>query len=213
VPIAGASASGYVVKILDEATTLTCTVTAANLLGAGPPATSDGVLVAISGTTGCPKPSGKISGAKLGRLSLGMTRTRARKALRRFAAKKSIDDFCLYGGWDIHAGYLSRKLLQSLPKHDRNALRARIVLLLTINPHYGLRGITPGASLGAAKRKLKLGKPIRLAGSDWYVVSGTKAAEILKVRRGIVQEVGIANASLTRGRSARRTFLSSFSSV
>jgi hypothetical protein len=34
---------------------------------------------------------------------------------------------------------------------------------------------------------------------------------ILKVRHDIVQEIGIADKELTQGRSAQRTFLTSFS--
>jgi len=40
---------------------------------------------------------------------------------------------------------------------------------------------------------------------------GGPATAILKVRQGIVQEIGIGEASLTRTRAEQRTFLNSFS--
>ena len=63
--IAGATASRYTVQIGDEAQNLACTVTASNAQGAGVPATSAAVLVALPGTRrAVPSPPGRLRGAR-----------------------------------------------------------------------------------------------------------------------------------------------------
>jgi hypothetical protein len=213
--IAGATGSTYTVRISDEAATLTCTVTASNAAGAGAPATSAGVVVAVNkATLKCPKPTGKLSGAALGKLKLGMTRKTARKRLKRFGVThNAFDNFCLYAGWGVRAGYPSRKLLRSLPHKERRRITG-IVLLLTANPYYALDRTRPGAMLTKqVTRRLHLGKVFKVGLNDWYIAPGRKAAGVLKVRRRVIQEVGIADARLLHGRKARLRFLKSFSST
>jgi hypothetical protein len=212
-PIAGATSAHYTVQILDEAQTLTCTVTASNA-GGSASATSDGVLVAIPGTLGCPKPSGRISGTRLGPLGLGFTRRHARKVLHRHKGHGSgIDEFCLYAGWGIEAGYPGAKLLHELSAKDRRRVRDRIVLLLTVNPFYGFDGVDPGATLAAAQRRLHLGKKIHLGGSDWYFATEKASNLVLKVRNGLVTELGIADKRLSTGRKAQLRLLKGFSAI
>ena len=212
-PIAGATQSKYVVQILDEAQTLSCEVTASNARGAGSATSSTGVLVAIKGTLACPLPSGSLHGSTLGPLSLGLTRTHARQVLRRFAVEgKNIDDFCLYGGWGIRVGYPSAKLLRSLSAKAGARVSGRIVLALTANPYYSLDGVQPGTPLATAARKLAVGRVFKVGGSEWYIASGAAANGILKVRHGVIQEIGIADRSITHGRKAQLTFLTGFRS-
>jgi len=210
-PIAGAQASSYTVQILDEAQLLTCTVTASNAAGAGAPATSPGVLVAVPGTLHCPKPSGRLRTSQLGSLALGMTRRHARHVLHRFAVTRNLfDNFCLYAGWGIRVGYPSPKLLATIPARRRSGVTGKIVLALTANPYYALDGITPGVPVAAARGKLKLGRPFHIGLNYWYIASASKANGVLKVRHGIIQEVGLANRELTHGRDAQKRFLTSF---
>lgn len=213
-PIAGASAARYDVQIADEAQTLTCAVSAANAAGASAPATSAGVLVAVPGTLSCPKPSGRIAGASLGPLRLGFTRKRARATLRRFRiSRNGFDNFCLYGGFGISAGYPAQSLLQTLSRRQRARVRGRIVVALTANPYYALRGARPGMAFAPLSRRLHAGKAFRINGNDWYIVPGKRANGVLKVSGGVIQDVGIAERLLTTGRRAQRLSLTSWNTA
>jgi len=140
-----------------------------------------------------------------------MTRTRARQTLHTFGVThNNFDNFCLYAGFGIRVGYPSAKLLGSLPRSQRGDASGRIVLALTANPYYGLDGVKPGATLTLAARRLHVGKAIRVGRNDWYLVPGTHNDRILKVQKGIVLEVGLADRALLTTAGARRRFLNSF---
>jgi hypothetical protein len=210
-PIPGAVASAYTVQIADETDTLTCTVTASNAAGAGAPATSAGVFVGNPAKLSCPRPSGKISGLSVGPLAIGMTRTKARKTLRRTGtAGYGFDDFCLYAGFGIRAAYGSAKLLRYLKPTQRGQYANRIVIALTANPFYKLAGVAPGARVSAVARKLHLGQPFHKGINYWYFAPGGAARGILKVRDGIIYEVGLVSKPLTQTRHAQRVLLDSF---
>jgi hypothetical protein len=85
------------------------------------------------------------------------------------------------------------------------------VWISTANPYYALRGVTPGATVAAASRRVRLGKPFHIGANSWYLVSNRSATGVLKVRHGIIEEIGIAERQLTRSRRADRAFLRSFS--
>ncbi len=212
--IGRATGPRYTVQIADEAQSLSCVVTASNTHGTGAPATSAGVLVALPGTTRCPKPTGKLSGGSLGPLKLGMSKAKARHKLRRFGVThNAFDNFCLFAGWGIRAGYPSRKLLSSLSRAQRRRV-SPIILLLTANPHYAYRETRPGAKLTKSlSKQLHLGKVLHVGSNSWYISAGKPADGVLKVRNGIVQEVGVAQRQLLSGRGAQRRFLKSFSSA
>jgi hypothetical protein len=84
------------------------------------------------------------------------------------------------------------------------------VIALTANPFYALDGVRPGASLSEAQSKLHLSKVFHIGLNDWYIASRPLANGVLKVRRGIVQEVGLVNRLLTRTRKAQGRLLVSF---
>jgi hypothetical protein len=87
-----------------------------------------------------------------------------------------------------------------------------IILLLTANPYYAYDGVRPGARLtGALEKRLRLGTGFAIGANDWYVAVGAKAGGVLKVRGGIVQEVGVGDRRLLGSRPARLRFLRSFS--
>ena len=81
---------------------------------------------------------------------------------------------------------------------------------MTNNPAYALRGVRQGTPLAAAARQLKLGKAIHCGPNDWYVVPAATSNGVLKVRHGVIWEVGIANKQLTTGRAAQRRLLRNF---
>jgi hypothetical protein len=209
--IPGATAPVYAVQILDEAQTLNCSVTATNPGGATTATASLGLLVAVKGTLTCPEPGGRISGATLGPLSLSMTRTRARHILKRFAITTNhFDNFCLYGGWGVRVAYPSARLLRSMPPSRRRQLTGTIVLALTANPYYNLGGARPGTPMSQVSRRRQLGRPLHVGTNTWYIAPGGAGSRVFKVRHGIIQEIGIANPTLTAGRKAQSEFLRSF---
>ena len=212
--IPGADSAHYRVQVLDESTRVECTVTARNSSGSrAQAATGTGRSVAIPGTLNCPRAAGRLRGRQLGRLALGMTRTRARARLPRFVERHHawVDRFCLYGGAGIQVGYAPPKLLGGLDHRQRDALSGRIVVTMTGNLHYAIRGVRPGSTLTAARRHLKKLSPTRRVGGDlWYVAPDGSTSIVLEVRGGVVQQIGIADRALTRTRSAQMTLLRTF---
>lgn len=160
---------------------------------------------------GCAIATGRLSGTRLGPLALGQTRTAARHALRRFSAhfRRDVDYFCLAGG-GIRAGYPSQALLRSLRPAERRRVQGHVVLLLTSDRVYALSGVRPGSTLRAAARRLRLGRGYTIGRNTWYLVRERAAVGVLKVRHGIIEEVGIATGSLTGGRRENRRFLAGF---
>ena len=52
----------------------------------------------------------------------------------------------------------------------------------------------------AAARKLKLSKAFHIGLNFWYLAPVGRATDVLKVRAGELQEVGLAEKRLTKGR-------------
>ena len=71
------------------------------------------------------------------------------------------------------------------------------------------------ATIEAAKakvaRRLRVGKGFHVGLNWWYLAPNGSSRGVLKVRHGLIEEVGIADRQLTEGRRAARRFLSSFS--
>jgi hypothetical protein len=209
-PIPGATASTYVVAIADETHTLTCAVTASNIASSSSTsAISAGVLVGDTQELNCPRPSGKIAGTRLGPLALGMTQAQAQKILPRFGPLAfGYTNFCLYAGFGIRAAYPSAALLAQLTPAQRRRVKGRIIIALTANPFYALDGVKPGAMVSAAKRRLRLERPFQVGLNTWYLIPGRAATGVLKVRHGLIYEIGIADKRLTSGaRPNQRRFL------
>jgi hypothetical protein len=161
----------------------------------------------------CARDSGRLSGRRLGPLALGMSRARARHLFGHFSTRHRLymDFFCLVPT-GIRAGYASPRLLKSLAPRARTRIKGRVILLLTASPYYALRGLRPGATLRAARRVLRLSRPFHIGLNYWYLASlrgGVRG--VLKVRHGVVEEVGVTYASLTGGRASAFGFLRDFS--
>jgi ABC-2 type transport system ATP-binding protein len=168
--------------------------------------------VAPPPVTACPAATGGLSGRSLGLVTLGMTRTTARRALRSSAThgRKDMDFFCL-SPIGIRAGYANAKLLQGQPRGTRRGLLGRVVLILTANPRYRLGPARPGTRLAAVARRLHVGRRFTVGLNTWYFAPRRGANGILKVRHGVIEEIGLANRQLTTGRARQRRFLRSFS--
>lgn len=210
--IASQTTNAHPVQIADEGSNLTCTVTASAPAGAGAPATSAPVVVAQPGTLHCPKPTGQLRGTTIGPLALALTRSQARHRLTRYVVTHNdFDNFCLYGGWGIRVGYPSSTILLAIARDHLANLAGTVVLALTANPFYALERVRPGTRLSAVAHRLGIGRAFHIGLNYWYLTPGKADRGVLKVRGGIIQEVGIANRQLTNGnRATQRTFLASF---
>ena len=160
----------------------------------------------------CTKPSGRLAGVRLGPVTLGMTRARARSRFPRVSTRgrRYMDFFCpAHNG--IRVGYATPALLHGLSSAQRTQLRGRVVLVLTSNHHYALRGVRPGTRLAKVARRLKVGRGFQIGLNRWYLAPNGSSRGVIKVRHGVIDEIGIANARLTRSRPAALRFLESFS--
>ncbi len=178
----------------------------------GPPGSggSGGATGATHGGTGCPRAAGALRGTRLGPLRLGMTRARARVSVGRWSTRgrRHMDFFCLRPV-GIRAAYAYQRMLRRLPRAQRHRLSGRVVLLLTANRHYALRGVRPGARLARVARRLHVGRAERIGSNRWYTFADGGVTGVLKVRHGKVAEIGIANRRLTARRTAAMRFLRS----
>lgn len=209
-PLAGATGRTYSVQKLDEGTTLSCTVTAANLGGASS-ATSRAVKVPIPFVRRCPGATGRLSGATLGLVKLGMTHQRARYLYRFHSDRgKHYEDFFCLTPIGVRVGYASPKLLKALSKHERNQLKGRVVWASTSNPHYAIDGVRPGETIAEASLRLATEPPLHIGLNDWYLARKATSTAVLKVRRGVVEEIGIADNALTATRQSQAVLMHSF---
>jgi hypothetical protein len=161
---------------------------------------------------GCPLATGRLSGTRLGAARLGMSRARIRRAFVSSATRgrRDMDFFCLTP-IGIRVGYPSPALLRTLSRSLRNRVRGRVVLALTANRHYALRGVRPGARLIAVAHRLGVGRGFRVGLNRWYLAPNGSSRLVLKVRGGVIQEIGIADKRLTQGSRAASRFMKSFS--
>jgi hypothetical protein len=160
---------------------------------------------------GCPAPTGKLSGRTLGPIALGETRARVRRGLRRNDDRRAryTDVFC-FTPIGIRVGFPPPAAARRLARATRAATAGRAVLILTANRYYSLQGVHPGATLASAKHVLRLGMSIQTGVNTWYLSPMAGVTGVLKVRRGLVEEIGIANQHFTAPRSLAVRFLSSF---
>lgn len=173
---------------------------------------SAGGLAPISGSPlGCPLATGGLSGGTLGPVTLGMTAWPARAAFTQSSARghRYTEFFCLSPN-GIRVGFPSPGLLRTLAPGRRASERDRVVIALTANPFYALGSVRPGARLAGAVRTLHLGQPFHVGQSFWYLIGGGQARGVLKVRGGIVQEVGVAQRRLTAPTAQDRKFFRSW---
>jgi hypothetical protein len=153
------------------------------------------VSVPFAPTLGCPVATGRLSGRSLGPVQLGMTRPRVRAAFAHSSTRgrRDMEFFCL-SPIGVRVGFA----------------QGRTVLLLTANRHYALRGVRPGARLAAVSRRLHAGRPFHIGLNYWYLVPDGSVTGVLKVRHGMIEEIGIATRSFTRSRRASMRFLRGF---
>ena len=137
---------------------------------------------------------------KIGPLALGMTIAHAKAILKPIGKLSSgYVNLCLYAGFGIRVAAPSAAELARLRPALKHRLKGKIVIALTVNSFYSIKGVKPGTTFATAKRKLHLGKPFRAGANTWYLAPGAAANTVLRVRSGIVVELGIANKTLASG--------------
>jgi hypothetical protein len=125
---------------------------------------------------------GQLSGSSLGPVALGMTRGRVNSV------------GCL--------------------KHDRIQVkyqRSKVVLALTANRHYALKGARAGTKLARVKGKLRPGRGVKIGRNTWYLVPAGRSRGVLEVRHGVIEKIGIASKPPTASRGAARKLLAGVS--
>ena len=163
---------------------------------------------APTSSSGCPADTGRLAGRSLGPVTLGMTRARARRAFTRSArrGRPNMDFFCLTPN-GIRVAYPSRAVLRPLPARAQRRLRGRVVLALTAAPTYALRGVRAGTRFSTVSARLGAGRGVRIGRNTWYLISAGPSRGVLKVSRGVIAEIGIADRSLTSTRASARRLL------
>jgi beta-glucosidase len=138
---------------------------------------------------------GPVVGRSLGPVRLGMTRAQARRRFARFElrGRRFMDFFCT-GQNGIRTAYPSPRILASLSPALRRRLAGRVVLILTSSRLYSLRGVPPGVPLAPVARRLRAGRPFRVGLNSWYMLADGPVRGVLKVRHGVIEEIGIADA-------------------
>jgi hypothetical protein len=159
----------------------------------------------------CARPSGRLGGTTIGPVRLGMTRAGVRLRFASFSTRgyRYMDFFCP-ARRGIRVGYPSPRLLGRLSARERSRLRGRAVLILTANFKYRLRGVRPGVRLASVARKLSVGEGFHVGLNWWYLTPNGPSRGVLKVRHGVIEEIGIADLRLTDTRGAARRFFTSF---
>ena len=170
---------------------------------------ADWALRAIA--RGCPGATGKLSGSTLGLVTLGITRARARRAYTHSSDRGTrFEDFFCLTPIGVRVGYASTVLLKTLSRAQRKRLSGRVVWASTSNAFYAVDGVRPGATLTAAHKHLQLTGPFHVGLNFWYLAPNGSSTAVLKVRHGIVEEIGIGDKQITQGHKAQLTFLKSF---
>ena len=161
---------------------------------------------------GCPRATGRLNGTTLGLVRLGMSRAQARHEYRRSSDRgKHYQDFFCLASTGVRVGYASPVLLRTLPRAVRKRLSGRVIWASTSNRFYAIRGVAPRATIAAAREHLKLTPPFHIGLNFWYLAPNGSSTAVLKVRHGIVEEIGIGDKQITQSRQADLIFLKSFS--
>jgi hypothetical protein len=195
---------GESTELVPEPVPVTTTVS----LGAGGSTLS---LPVLGVPAGCPSATGRVDGTRLGLARLGMTRAQARRAFVQSSDRgKHYEDFFCLTPIGVRVGYASPELMKTLPRHERRKYAGRVVWISTSNPYYALHKVRAGDTLAAARKHLKLPSGFHIGLNYWYLAPNGPSTAILKVRHGIVEEIGIGDKSLTETRKGRLAFLTSF---
>src|SRR6185437_9568756 len=119
------------------------------------------------------------------------------------------DFFCLTP-IGVRAGYASPSLRKGLSRSEEAKVKGTVVWASVSNPYYSLDGIRAGESIATASRVLGAEPPFHIGLNYWYLARKATYTAVLKVRGGVVEELGIADNALTTSRALQRTLMHSF---
>lgn len=92
----------------------------------------------------------------------------------------------------------------------KSALRGRVGWPSASSPFYAFAGIRAGGSISTASRVLGTAPPFNIGLNYWYLARIARYTAVLKVRNGVVEELGIANSAVTKTRAAQSVLMRSF---
>ncbi len=129
----------------------------------------------------CIAPGGTVRGRHVGRVRLGKSRKRVRKALGKPGqSAHGVDRWCVVGAAALRVAYTSR--------------HHRVALIVSTSRGHAIHGISHGSSTVAAKRALRLRSHLNVNGKKVLEVApGPHRRVLLGVRHGRVRWVGIAS--------------------
>ena len=162
----------------------------------------------------CAMPTRRVGGKRVDRARLGGLRRTNRRVYppRSLNLKTSqLDRFCLGGGGYARVGYPTAAIREDLSRRERRLIRGRAVLALTSSASHRLEGIRRGSRVATVRRRLRGESRYRVNGNDWYLTATTGSRIVVRVRRGRVVELGLADLRLTAGKKRIARFLRSFS--
>jgi hypothetical protein len=152
-----------------------------------------------------------MTGTSIGQITLGMARSRARYPYRHHSNRgKQYEDFFCLTPIGVRVGYASPILLKGLSRSEQAKVRGRVVWASVSNPYYSLDGIRAGESIATASRVLGTEPPFHIGLTYWYLARKATYTAVLKVRGGVVEELGIADNALTKTRKAQNVLMHSF---
>ena len=155
---------------------------------------------------------GALEGTALGPVRLGLARAEVRRQFARFELRgRHFMDFFCTGDNGIRVGYPSPQLLRTFSRARQRGLRGRGILILTSSHQYALRGVPPGAKLAKVARRLRVSRPYRVGLNTWYLLPDGPVLGVLKVRHGVIEEIGITEKHFGASRHEATVFFRSFS--
>ncbi len=155
----------------------------------------------------CPFASGAIHGRTLSPITLGDTRAQVARADKGHVTNHRYEQFVCLQPTGLRVAYAQPKLLSTLPRATRAAMRGRVVWISTSGTSYALQGVRPGVTLSDARRHLRLGRPVRVGANTWYFTRAGATQGVLKTRRGKVLELGITLPVVARRHSTELALL------
>jgi hypothetical protein len=158
---------------------------------------------------GCLNATGKLKGKSLGPAKLGRTQKAQRAKFKglKLRTRKGLDRYCARGGGTFRIGYPTKRLSRTLKRSVRGKVKGRVVIVLTSNKGFSLKGLRPGDSSHKAGRKLKHERKLKVGKNRWLVVPGRTVTLLVRIQSGKVREIGIGDGRLTHGTKATKRFL------
>ena len=160
----------------------------------------------------CAVATRRLGSKSVDRARLSLRRASNRRLYPRHSlSRKSsrLDRFCIVGGGHVRVGYPSGGVAKGLSRAERRRVAGRAVLALSSSSRHKVSGLRKGSRLRTVRRRLFGESRYRVGRDTWYLAGASKARIVVKVRRGRVSEIGLADLRLTAGASAKR-FVRSF---